>query len=203
MGSRRPLRRLAVPGLPRHRGARLALAFGALVPLLVAIEEATWRQAGLLGFVAGLVFWLATIPWVAATMVRYGGLPWPLASLILLSLVGYLALYWALFCALLARCPLRSGALYVVVAASLWVALEFIRTYLLTGFPWNLLGYSQYRNLPLIQVAAVTGVYGVSFVVLAVNAALGWALLTWKHWPGLLAPLGTAGLLVTGAVAYD
>jgi apolipoprotein N-acyltransferase len=95
---------------PRHRGAMLARLRGPGA-VLVAIEEATWRQAGLLGFVAGLVFWLATIPWVAATMVRYGGLPWPLASLILLSLVGYLALYWAFFCAPLARCPLRSGAL--------------------------------------------------------------------------------------------
>ncbi len=154
------------------------LAFGALVPLLVPIEGITWRRAGTLGFIAGLVFWLVTIPWVASTMVRYGGLPWTLASLILLGLVVYLALYWAIFCALLARCSLHSGARYVVVAASLWVALEFFRTYLLTGFPWNLLGYSQYRTLSLIQVAAVTGVYGVSFVVVAVNTALARALLT-------------------------
>jgi apolipoprotein N-acyltransferase len=67
------------------------------------------------------------------------------------------------------------------VAASLWVALESLRTYLLTGFPWNLLGYSQHRNLALIQVAAATGVYGVSFLVMAVNAALARALLTWKR----------------------
>ena len=179
------------------------LAFGALVPLLVAIEGATWHRAAALGFVAGLVFWLATIPWVAQTMVRYGGFPWPLATLILLALAGYLALYSAAFGALLSRCPLHSGALYVIVAASVWVALEFLRTHLLTGFPWNLLGYSQHRNLPLIQVAAVTGVYGVSFVVLAVNAALARALLTWKHWKRLLAPLGTAGLLGAGVVAYS
>jgi len=189
---------LAFPG----SGEQGWLVFVALVPLLVAIEGATWRRAGGLGFVAGLVFWLATIPWVAATMIRYGGLPWPLASLLLLALAGYLALYWSAFCVLLSRCPPRSGALYVVVAASLWVALEFLRSYLLTGFPWNLLGYSQYRHLPLIQVAAVTGVYGVSFIVLAVNAALACALLARTHWRGLLAPLGTAGLLATGAVAY-
>jgi apolipoprotein N-acyltransferase len=171
------------------------LAFGALVPLLVVIERATWRKAAELGFVAGLVFWLATIPWVAPTMVRYGGLPWPLASLILLALAGYLALYSAAFCALLFRRPLRSGTLYVVVAASVWVALEFLRTYLLTGFPWNLLGYSQYRNLPLIQIAAVTGVYGVSFVVIAANVALAWTLLRWRNWRECLPPLGMAGLL--------
>ncbi|MGH8057513.1 MAG: hypothetical protein ACREOH_09795 [Candidatus Entotheonellia bacterium] len=48
------------------------LAFMALVPLLVAIEGAMWRWAAVPGFIAGMVFWLATIPWVARTMVRYG-----------------------------------------------------------------------------------------------------------------------------------
>jgi apolipoprotein N-acyltransferase len=178
------------------------LAFTALVPLLVAIQGATWGRAARLGFVAGLVFWLVTILWVAGTMVRYGGLPWSLASLILLGLVGYLALYWAAFCAVLSQCPFRSGVPYVIGAASLWVALEFLRTSLFTGFPWSLLGYSQHRTLPLIQMAAVTGVYGVSFMVLAVNAALARALLSWKRWSRLLAPLATAGLLVAGAAGY-
>jgi apolipoprotein N-acyltransferase len=106
------------------------LAFVALVPLLVAIAGSTRRRAAGRGFVAGLVFWLATIPWVAQTMVRSGGRPRPLASLILLGLVGYLALYAAALCALLCRCPIRSGVLYGIVAASLRVALEFLRTYL-------------------------------------------------------------------------
>ncbi|MBI4636664.1 MAG: apolipoprotein N-acyltransferase [Candidatus Rokubacteria bacterium] len=147
-------------------------AFAALVPLLAAVGGVSWRRAGVLGFGAGFVFWVATIPWIAPTMVHYGGLPWPLAALVLAGLAGYLAVYWAAFCALLSRVPVSGGAPFVVAAASLWVALEFLRTYLFTGFPWNLVGYSQYRHLPLIQVAAVTGVYGVSFVVVAVNAAL-------------------------------
>ena len=178
------------------------LAFFALIPLLVAIQGRPWRNAGVLGFLAGLVFWLATVSWIAPTMVRYGDLPWPLAGLILLGLAAYLALYPAVFCVLLSRSRLCSGALYVVTAASLWVVLEFLRTFLFTGFPWNLLGYSQHRNIPLIQVAAVTGVYGVSFVVMAANAALATMFLTWKDWPRLLAALGTAGLLLTVAVGY-
>jgi apolipoprotein N-acyltransferase len=88
------------------------------------------------------------------------------------------------------------------VAASLWAALEFLRSSLLTGFPWNLLVYSQHRNLPLIQVASVTGVYGVSFMVMAVNAALARAVLTWKSWSRLLAPLATVGLFLAGVVGY-
>ncbi len=164
---------LAFPGT----GDQGWLAFGALVPLLADIDHVSWRRAGGLGFVAGLVFWLVTISWVAQTMVRYEGLPWFMADLALLALVGYLALYCATFCALLSRIRVGSGGLSVVVAASLWVALEFLRTNLLTGFPWNLLGYSQHGNLPLIPVAAVTGVYGVSFVVAAVNAGLARAFL--------------------------
>ena len=182
---------LAFPGT----GDQGWLAFEALVPLLVAVERVTWGRAGALGFLAGLMFWLVTIPWVAPTMVRYGGLPWALAGLILLGLAVYLALYWAAFCALLAGSALRSGALYVVVAASLWVALEFLQTHLLTGFPWNLLGYSQHGNLPLIQVAAVTGVYGVSFVVMAVNAALARVLDARGRWTESVAPAGIAALV--------
>lgn len=185
---------LAFPGT----GDQGWLAFIALVPLLLALEGAGWRVAGGLGFLAGLGFWLGTIPWVAPTMSRYGGLPWPLAGVILLGLAGYLALYPAAYAALLARLQIRSGALSVVVAASLWVALEFLRTHLLTGFPWNLLGYSQHRNLPVIQVAAVTGVYGVSFVLVAVNAGLAHAISTSGGWrqqlPGVAVAAGLFGL---------
>jgi len=172
-------------------------AFAALSPLLAAVEGADWRRAAVLGFGAGVLFWVTTIPWIVATMVRYGNLPWPLAALVFAGLAGYLALYWAAFCALLSRVPVSGGARFVVVAASLWVALEFLRTYLFTGFPWNLLGYSQYRNVPLVQVAAVTGVYGVSFVVVAVNAAL-WRLVAWERdWRRSLAAVAAAA----GAVA--
>lgn len=181
---------LAFPGT----GDQGWLALGALVPLLLAVEGAHWRRTGVLGFASGLIFWLATIPWIAPTMVRYGDLPGPLAVLVLLGLAGYLALYSAAFSALLSRIPLRSGALYVVVVASLWVALEFLRTHLLTGFPWNLLGYSQQQNLPMIQVAAITGVYGVSFVVVAVNAGLARVLQVRGNWTKAVAPVGAAVL---------
>jgi len=58
------------------------------------------------------------------------------------------------------------------IAPVLWVTLEFSRSYVLTGFPWSSIGYSQYRLLPLIKIADISGIYGVSFLVLAVNGAL-------------------------------
>lgn len=178
------------------------MAFGALVPLLAAVEGADWRRSAVLGLGAGVTFWLATIPWIVTTMVRYGDLPWPLAALVFAALAGYLALYPAAFCALLSAVPVRGPASFVILVASLWVALEFLRTYLLTGFPWNLLGYSQYRNVPVMQVAAVTGVYGVSFVVVAVNAAL-WRVIaaTSKEWKRSLAGAAIAAGALALAVA--
>jgi len=64
----------------------------------------------------------------------------------------------------------RLPALFIVPV--LWVTLEFIRSYALTGFPWALLGYSQYKFLPLIQIADITGVYGVSFLISALNGMI-------------------------------
>ncbi len=76
---------LAFPGIGDHGW----LAFGALVPLGLAIERVNVRGAAALGAASGLTFWLAPIPCVAPTRLRYGGLSWPLAVLILLELAGY------------------------------------------------------------------------------------------------------------------
>ncbi len=91
-------------------GSQGWLAFGALIPLLVAMDGGPWRVAAALGGAAGLTFWVTTIPWIAPTVAQYGHLPWVLASAVLLSLAGYLAFYWAVFCAVLSRVRLRSAA---------------------------------------------------------------------------------------------
>ncbi len=177
------------------------VAFVALVPLLVAIRGATWRAAARLGFAAGFAFFLGSLYWLAPTVVRYGGLPWAAAAGILLLLAGYLALYVAGFAAGVAILGQR-GAAVVLSAAARWVALELLRAHLFTGFPWNLLGHSQYQNLPLVQIAAVTGAYGVSFLVLAVNAAVADILAVRPAWRRAVPSAATAALLVAGALAY-
>jgi len=68
----------------------------------------------------------------------------------------------------------------MLFAPILWVALEYLRSFLLTGFPWANLGHSQYLNLPIIQMADITGVYGLSFVILLVNATLVGVLHQWS-----------------------
>jgi apolipoprotein N-acyltransferase len=63
-------------------------------------------------------------------------------------------------------------ALWALSGAALWVALEMVVARLWSGFPWNILGSSQYQMTPLIQIASVTGIYGVSFLVVWVSLSL-------------------------------
>lgn len=174
------------------------LAFVALVPLLMSLEEASRARAIACGYACGAAFFGTLLYWVAPVMSRYGGLPWPLSLLFLALLVFYLASYVAVFAAFLAWSWRRAGPLSLLACPVAWVALEILRGRLLTGFPWGLLGYSQVRNLPLLQAAAFGGIYAVSFLVMAVNAGI--ALLALRPAPRLARPLGIV-LLLLGATA--
>src|SRR5712692_404515 len=146
------------------------LALVALVPFLRAITGAPPRTALLRGYLCGSAFFAVLLYWMPRVMVVYGDLPWIIACLILALLVLYLATYVALFAWLTAASWRRVGPLSLLGAPVTWVGLEILRGRLLTGFPWGLLGYSQYRDLPLLQAAAFGGIYAVSFLVLAANA---------------------------------
>ena len=93
------------------------------------------------------------------------------AAILNAALVAYLALFPALFAVVMRRGSPRFGARALVAAPLVWVATELGRTYILTGFPWVLLGYSQVEVLPIAQLASLFGVYGVSALVAAVSAA--------------------------------
>jgi apolipoprotein N-acyltransferase len=98
----------------------------------------------------------------------YGGLHPLLALSTLCLLCLYLALYIGGFTFLIKT--LNPGPVAMPLAgACLWVGLEYIRTHALTGFPWGVLGYSQYSNLTLVQVADLTGVLGLSFLLVLCN----------------------------------
>jgi len=179
------------------------LAFFALVPLFVAIDGEEPVRSSYLGLLTGLVFYLGSIPWIVKTMTTYGGLPLSLGSLVFLVLALYLALYYGAFCYLLAKANLTSGLPQVLFAPILWVALEYLRTYLLTGFPWNLLGYSQYKNLPLLQLASLTGVYGISFLLVLVNVTAAHAIIHFQRWRHILGPTLVAVIGFSLALAYS
>lgn len=148
------------------------LAWVAWVPLLVSVRRTTAGAAFRRGFVAGLVACLGTFHWIVVVVYTYGHAPLAFALFSLFLLAAYLALYPALWAAGIAGLARRGNASTIVFGPCLWVALEFLRTWMISGFPWALLGNSQASFLPLIQISEWTGAYGVSFIVILANLAL-------------------------------
>jgi len=133
-------------------GLILACAFGR-----------TGGEAWRIGYVAGLAHWLGLLAWLLEIPATgYPILGW-------LALAAFMAIYPAFWVWLLAG-KIGKGSwmrrcFWSLGGAAVWVALEMIRARLFSGFPWNDLGVSQWRLTPLIQIASVTGVYGISFLV--------------------------------------
>jgi len=165
----------------------LALAW--LVPgawLAVVAGEQRWRLFGL-AFVAAVVFRLVSLRFLLNMPHTAGAISgW-------LALSFYSALYpvaWAWLCGGWLRDGLtklqwpwfrRLG--FGLYAAAAWVGLEMLQARVLGGYPWNFLGVSQFENLPLIQIASVAGVYGVSFFVVWVSVSLLFAVLQIRRSP--------------------
>jgi len=137
-------------------GALWGLAWVALVPLLISVDEDAPGPAFLRGYAAGFLFFISTLFWI-----HHVTSP----GLILLS--AYLALYWAVFAAGAAWSSARSVGRRTVFLASLWTGLEYVRAEAFSGFGWSALAHTQSVNILLIQIADITGTYGVSFVMMA------------------------------------
>ena len=163
-----------------HGAASMWLApWIALVPLFFLLSETA--RPFQIGFLHGLGAWCAGLPWIVPTLSVFGGVAWPLAIGALLLLASYLALFHAVFAWLVARLwrrrgPAANGGRAVVAAAGCWVALEVLRAWLISGFPWNLAAYSVVATEGALPLAAWIGAYGVSALVVGTNAALGWSL---------------------------
>jgi len=148
------------------------LGWVALIPLLYAIQEEGLKNVFWLGWLTGVTWFLGSLYWVTVTMVRYGGLNFPLSVGVLLILAMYLALYVGFFALTSRYLQMKAKLPLAVSAPVVWVALEYIRSFFFIGFPWNSLGYSQFLTGSVVQIAEFTGVYGVSFLIVLVNTTL-------------------------------
>jgi apolipoprotein N-acyltransferase len=148
------------------------LAWLAFVPLLYAIEGERPGRVFRYGWLQGFACYIGSLYWIEITLHDFAKLPVVIAVLPLMLLAAVLALYsGAAFCASrFVSTRLRISE--VVVLPIVWTAVEWIRTYFPIGFPWNLLGYTAYRQLDLIQFAEFTGVYGVSALIIFFNAVV-------------------------------
>ena len=162
------------------------LAWVALIPLLLVMR----RRPFAAGFTAGLVFFAVVLYWLNIVMTTYGGLPLPLSLLAYLFLLAYLAVYFGLATWLSCRLETVLKLPYLVTLAPIWVALEYLRGWLFTGFPWAIIGYSQQNFSLAIQSSDVTGVYGVSLMLVVVNCAIAGVLVAPRSrlaWLGVVA----------------
>ncbi len=144
------------------------LAWLALIPLLTSIEGRSACSAFKLAFLCGLTAYSGIIYWVVIVMGVYGHLPLFASIPLWLFLSAWLALFYAVATwttAMGERFGLKSALIFPLA----WVAADYLRSFLLTGFPWTMLGHSQYRLLPLIQIADITGVYGITGLILLAN----------------------------------
>ncbi len=173
-------------------------AWAALVPLFLSVSKAGPGDSLKRGFVAGLTFYLLSIYWIAGTMSGYGGLPRLVSIALLVALSAYLALYFGAFAWLLSKTESSLRIPAVIAAPVYWSALELLRNYLLSGFPWDQLGYSQSPYPLVIQAADVTGVYGLSAAIVFVNAALAGIILAArdKNRPRIPAIAGAAAAVI-------
>jgi apolipoprotein N-acyltransferase len=151
--------------------------------ILFASQGRSWGEVFRIGFAGGFAYALAAFYWLLF-------IPFPAGAIAgWLALSAYLGLYtatWVWLCWKACPCQTRSlqalletplplRLLWAFGCAVLWVGLEMLLARLFTGFPWNLLGASQYAILPLIQVAELTGVYGISFLIAWFSVSLATA----------------------------
>jgi apolipoprotein N-acyltransferase len=202
-----------------------ALAWIAPGLILGAASGFSGRRAFAIGYAGGLAFWLASLYWILLIPFPGG----PIAGWLALS--AYCALYpatWVWLCGfwrerLAASRPLfparegapgaaiaptggQSGVLWPLFCAAVWVGLEMIRARLFSGFPWNTLGVSQYEMLPLIQMAAWTGVYGLSFLIVWGSVSLWMAVRALLNQPtdryAWMGPMALPLMAFVGATAF-
>ncbi|MBF0466497.1 MAG: apolipoprotein N-acyltransferase [Nitrospirae bacterium] len=186
-----------------------SLAWAALLPLFYSVTAAKNKlQAIFSGLIAGLFFFFGTQYWIYHSLNHFGGIPFILSLFIVFLLCLYQSLYIAVFALMLwlmaKKWSLRRAC---YGAPFIWVCLEYLKGIIITGFPWSLLGYSQYKFINLIQISDITSVYGISFLIVFFNSALFLAFfekdITLKENPvKKLKPVLIASLLITFTVFY-
>lgn len=171
------------------------LAWFALVPLLLVLKDVQGIfRAFFWGWLAGVLFFTASLTWMWHT--TFAGT---------VTLIVYCALWWGLGASVtvcsnalhrISRSPV-SAIIAIWIISCIWVAQEWIRVTLFTGFPWVPLGQSQSPFIQLCQIADITGVFGLSFCIVAINGAI----LVWVLRPAMKIRVASSGAVLLLVIA--
>ena len=187
------------PGQSQHE-----LAWFALAPFIWGVTKTKgFWSSFLYSWLTAFLFNAGIFYWIFYTCLHGGGLSKGLSLAAWLGLSGLMAVQFALFggsCYFLRK----TGGFFPLLAACGFVAWEWLHQTLAfygLGFPWVMLGYTQWNAPEMLQLASFTGVYGISFLIVFVGASIGWAFAT----PGVkdgLWHMVYAAVLFLGVYAY-
>ncbi|MCK5451037.1 MAG: apolipoprotein N-acyltransferase [Candidatus Omnitrophica bacterium] len=130
-----------------------------LVPLFIIAKNTDRKNIFWYSYLSGIVFFGGVLSWL--TNVSVPGM---------IMLVMFLALFYGFFGLVVRYIMTRSMDLFLVPL--IWVIFEYLRGNIFSGFPWALLGHTQYKDINIIQIADLTGAYGVSFLIVCFNVAI-------------------------------
>ena len=139
------------------------LAWFSLVPFFISLRYSNLRQTVFFSFILGLSYFAGVTYWFT----EYSFVFWLPILAILSSYIAILgiALYYI-------NAKIKSPALRIILISAAWMAVEFFRSRTFLAFPWGLLAYSQHDYLPIMQIAGITGIYGVSLILILFNTSL-------------------------------
>jgi apolipoprotein N-acyltransferase len=180
--------------LPNYNWSLLAWVSVGL--LVLASLGARPGVAPLYGFLHAIVFYPMSLPWMAEVVQQYGNVPPLIAAglLLLISVAGGVIV--AVFTWGVAFASHRNAVITWALAPDLWVAQEYARAHLpIFAFPWNLLGYAASGHLAFVQVTAVTGIYGLSYIVAAYGSLVAWAIVSGRQRAWKIAMASAAALI--------
>jgi apolipoprotein N-acyltransferase len=153
-----------------------------LIFWILSISDKSPGKSFFISFLIGVIFFTITMYWITYTITKYGSLHLLISLSLNILLASYLALFFGLFGLIFSWVRKKIGLnAALILGPSIWVIMEYVRGHFFTGFPWNLIAYSQYMFLPIIQIGELFGPYGLSWLILSVNTAIVFILINKKH----------------------